>query len=207
MLFRPSESSKRIVDFYRRYLLTTFSTNQEVYNKQLKELLEKDKAIADGPYISMSDPYKKGKSLKELAEEGIVSKEILKIKNFHPERKLYLHQEEAVRKANDEENLIVTTGTGSGKTESFLIPVINQLLKEKENGTLDAGVRTLIIYPMNALVNDQIRRLRELLSKMDGDKKLHLVDSLVKPRKPIKTPKSNMKKLRILMFRPFVKTN
>ena len=172
MLFRPSESSKRIVDFYRRYLLTTFSTNKEVYNKQLKELLDQDKAIADGPYISMSDPYKKGKSLKELADEGIVSKEILKIKNFHPERKLYLHQEEAVRKANDGENLIVTTGTGSGKTESFLIPVINQLLKEKENGTLDAGVRTLIIYPMNALVNDQIRRLRELLSDMDGDKKI-----------------------------------
>lgn len=172
MLFRPSESSKRIVDFYRRYLLTTFSTNKEVYNKQLKELLEKDKAIADGPYISMSDPYKKGKSLTELAEEGIVSKEILKIKNFFPDRQLYLHQEEAVRKANVGKNLIVTTGTGSGKTESFLIPVINQLLKEKEIGTLDAGVRTLIIYPMNALVNDQIRRLRELLSEMDGDKKI-----------------------------------
>ena len=172
MLFRPSESSKRIVDFYRRYLLTTFSTNKEVYNKQLKELLEKEKAIADGPYISMSDPYKKGKSLKELANEGIVSKEILKIKNFYPDRKLYLHQEEAVRKSADGENLIITTGTGSGKTESFLIPVINQLLKEKENGTLDAGVRTLIIYPMNALVNDQIRRLRELLSEMDGDNRI-----------------------------------
>lgn len=172
MLFRPSESSKRIVDFYRRYLLTTFSTNKEVYNKQLRELLEKDKAIADGPYISMSDPYKKGMSLKELADEGIVSKEILKIKNFHPDRKLYLHQEEAVRKAYEGENLIVTTGTGSGKTESFLIPVINQLLKEKENGTLTPGVRTLIIYPMNALVNDQIRRLRELLSEMDGDNKI-----------------------------------
>ena len=49
MFFRPSESSKRIVDFYRRYLLTTFSTNKEVYNKQLKELLDQDKAIADGP--------------------------------------------------------------------------------------------------------------------------------------------------------------
>ena len=49
--------------------------------------------------------------------------------------------------------MIVTTGTGSGKTESFLIPVINQLLKEKENGTLDAGVRTLIIYPISLIFN------------------------------------------------------
>ena len=169
MLFRPSESSSRIVDFYKRYLLTTFSTNNETYNAQLKQLLEAEKAIADGPYISMSDPYEKGCSLRELAAEDVVSKEILKLEGFHPDRKLYRHQEEAVRKANDGRDLIVTTGTGSGKTESFLIPVVNQLLKEKEQGTLGPGVRTLIIYPMNALVNDQIRRLRELLADMDDD--------------------------------------
>lgn len=172
MLFRPSESSKRIVDFYRRYLLTTFGTNQQVYNRQLKQLLSADKAIADGPYISMSDPYEKGATLEALAKEGIVSKEILKLEKFYPRRSLYRHQEEAVRKAVRGSNLIVTTGTGSGKTESFLIPVINQLLREKEAGTLGPGVRTLIIYPMNALVNDQIRRLRELLSQMEDEPKI-----------------------------------
>ena len=57
MLFRPVESSKRIVDFYRRYLLTTFETDDEKYNKQLKQLLEKERAIAAGPYISISDPF------------------------------------------------------------------------------------------------------------------------------------------------------
>lgn len=172
MLFRPSESSQKITDFYRRYLLTTFVTNNEKYNEQLKIALERESAIADGPYISMSDPYEKGKSLHELSDEGVVSSEILKIKNFYPERPLYRHQETAVRKAVQGKNLIVTTGTGSGKTESFLIPVINQLLREKENGTLGPGVRTLIIYPMNALVNDQIRRLRELLADMDGEQKI-----------------------------------
>ncbi len=172
MLFRPSESSKKIVDFYRRYMLTTFSTNNEKYNVQLKEALEKEGAIAVGPYLSMSDPYEKGSSLKELANEGLVSKDILNIQGFHPERNLYRHQEDAVRKSVEGKNLIVTTGTGSGKTESFLIPVINQLLKEKETGTLGPGVRTLIIYPMNALVNDQIRRLRELLAGMEGEPKI-----------------------------------
>lgn len=172
MLFRPSESSQKITDFYRRYLLTTFVTNNENYNEQLKTALEKEGAIADGPYISMSDPYEKGKSLHELSDEGVVSSEILKIKKFYPERPLYRHQETAVRKAVQGKNLIVTTGTGSGKTESFLIPIINQLLREKENGTLGPGVRTLIIYPMNALVNDQIRRLRELLADMDGEQKI-----------------------------------
>lgn len=172
MLFRPSESSQRIADFYRRYLLTTFSTNDEGYNAQLKEELEKPGAVADGPYISMSDPYEKGKSLRALSEEGIVSKEILKLQKFHPDRSLYRHQEEAVRKAAEGKNLIVTTGTGSGKTESFLIPIINTLLKEKEAGALGPGVRALIIYPMNALVNDQIRRLRELLQDMEDEPKI-----------------------------------
>ena len=130
MLFRPSESSAKIVDFYRRYLLTTFSTNKQVYNAQLAQRLSEDKAIADGPYISMSDPYDKGATLAELADEGVVSREILKLENFHPNRSLYRHQEEAVRKTAAGGNLVVTTGTGSGKTESFLIPVINQLLKE-----------------------------------------------------------------------------
>lgn len=168
MIFRPSESSKKITDFYRRYLLTTFSTNNDKYNAQLKKELEKDKAIADGPYISISDPYEKGKKIEDLVEEGILSKEIMKLSEFHPsDRCLYRHQEEAIRKIHKGKNLIVTTGTGSGKTESFLIPVINQLLKEKELGTLGPGVRALIIYPMNALVNDQIRRIRELLYDMD----------------------------------------
>lgn len=99
MLFRPTESSQKIVDFYRGYLLTTFTTNNDKYNTQLKEALEKNKAIADGPYISMTDPYKKGKTLEELAIEGIVSKEIINMKSFHPSRPLYLHQEEAVRAA------------------------------------------------------------------------------------------------------------
>lgn len=164
MIFRPTESSQNIVNFYRGYLLTTFTTNNEKYNAQLKEALEEEKAIADGPYISVTDPYEKGKTLSELADKGIVSHEILKMTSFHPNRQLYRHQEEAICAANQGKNLIITTGTGSGKTESFLIPVINQLLCEKEAGTLSSGVRTLIIYPMNALVNDQIRRIRELLN-------------------------------------------
>ena len=83
-------------------------------------------------------------------------------------RRLYRHQVEATLKAGEKKNLIITTGTGSGKTECFLIPVVNELLEEQEAGTLGAGVRALIIYPMNALVNDQIRRLRELFSSYEG---------------------------------------
>ncbi len=162
MLFRPAESSKEIVNFYRRYLISTFKTNREYYNKQLAEQLSADGTIANGPFISMSDSFAKEKSIRELVEEGVLCKSILKLEQLHPDRKLYKHQVESIRKAVSGNNLAITTGTGSGKTECFLLPVINQLMLEKEAGTLGAGVRTLIIYPMNALVNDQISRLREI---------------------------------------------
>lgn len=168
MIFRPTESSSRIVDFYRRYLLTTFSTNKDYYNEQLKQQLAEGKAISDGPYISMSDPYRKGKTIRDLVEKGVLSPSILSITGLKPDRPLYLHQENAIERAAAGKNLIITTGTGSGKTESFMIPIINELLSERDRGTLSPGVRTMIIYPMNALVNDQIRRLRELLGNMSG---------------------------------------
>lgn len=162
MLFRPAESSKGIVEFFRKYLLTTFKTNNDIYNRQLKEQLSEDGVISKGPYISMSDSFEKDKTLRELVDEGILCRELLKLSELHPDRKLYKHQVEAICKANNGKNLIITTGTGSGKTECFLIPIINLLMREKEKSTLNPGVRTLIIYPMNALVNDQIRRLREI---------------------------------------------
>ena len=59
---------------------------------------------------------------------------------------------------------MVATGTGSGKTESFLLPVLSALIGEHQVGTLGPGVRALLLYPMNALANDQLRRLRRLLA-------------------------------------------
>ena len=156
MLFRPAESSKNIINFYRNYLVTTFQTNNDLYNKQLKAQLDEPGAISAGPYISLSDMYSKGCTPRELCGKKILSPLMCEYKKVHPDRTLYKHQEEAVIKANKNKNLVVTTGTGSGKTECFMFPILNSLLKEKENGTLDSGVRALLIYPMNALVNDQI---------------------------------------------------
>jgi ATP-dependent helicase YprA (DUF1998 family) len=79
-------------------------------------------------------------------------------------RPLYKHQETAVEKSCGGANIVVSTGTGSGKTESFLLPVFDSLLRELQAGTLSPGVRALIIYPMNALANDQVERLRKVLA-------------------------------------------
>lgn len=69
----------------------------------------------------------------------------------------------AIKKAVAGRNLVIATGTGSGKTETFLVPILNYLFRE-EAGTLSKpGVRAMLLYPMNALANDQMKRLRRLL--------------------------------------------
>ena len=85
---------------------------------------------------------------------------------FPLQRGLYVHQEHAIRKAVSGRNLVIASGTGSGKTEAFLFPILNALLQEVEAGTgREPGVRALLLYPMNALANDQVKRLRQLLEE------------------------------------------
>ena len=163
MMLRPSDSSRRITEFYRRYLLTTFHMNDPAYDEQLRAALSEDKAIADGPYLSVTDPYEKGCTLETLAQEGVIPQSMVPLHLLPSDCPLFAHQEQAVRRAVMGRNLIVTTGTSSGKTECFMIPLIAELLAEQERGTLGKGVRALLLYPMNALVNDQVRRLRTML--------------------------------------------
>ncbi len=163
MAFSPVTASRNIKEKYYRYLKTSFKMG-EPYKKEFESLIESENSFAAGPYLDVTDAFKKGKSITELIAEGILPRSFSKI-GMNLDRPLYLHQERAIRKiAVDEKNLVVSTGTGSGKTESFLIPVLRELVMEAEAGTLCPGVRALLIYPMNALANDQTERLRGLLA-------------------------------------------
>lgn len=131
---------------------------------QAKEQLAEEGKFVKGPFIEITQPFITGKSIKELMDEGVVSDEFYALKKHFPlERTLYIHQETAITKVLEGKNIIVATGTGSGKTECFLLPIINELMREKEAGTLNKGIRALLLYPMNALANDQIARLRGIL--------------------------------------------
>jgi hypothetical protein len=163
MSFSPVLASKNIVQKYKRYLSTIFDIRHPVYAKQFKAELERQDTFAKGPYLDVTDAFVKGRSIRELIDCGKLPRGFEKI-HMPLTRPLYLHQEEAILKADEGRNLVVATGTGSGKTESFLIPILRHLIEEHETGRLTPGVRALIIYPMNALANDQMERLRTLLS-------------------------------------------
>lgn len=78
-------------------------------------------------------------------------------------RKLYQHQVDAFENISRPRNTVIATGTGSGKTEAFLLPLLRQILTEPRDIRRHAGVRAILLYPMNALVEDQMARLRRLL--------------------------------------------
>jgi Zn-finger nucleic acid-binding protein len=162
MSFSPVIASKHIVEKYKRYLNTVFEISDKTYSEQFKHELCDKQSFAKGPFLDVTDSFVKGKDIAELIKNGTLSKGFEKI-NMPINRPLYKHQEIAIERGCKGKNFVVSTGTGSGKTESFLIPVLNHIVREHEAGKLTAGIRALIIYPMNALANDQVERLRSIL--------------------------------------------
>ncbi|MFB3788874.1 MAG: DEAD/DEAH box helicase [bacterium] len=76
---------------------------------------------------------------------------------------MWRHQQEVFEAVRRGEHVLVSTGTGSGKTEAFLYPLLDELLRERDHG-LREGLKAILVYPMNALANDQLDRLREMLA-------------------------------------------
>ncbi len=163
MPLNPFSLKNNLETRYIRYLKTLFPISDTELRILFNNELESGTFIR-GPFIEIAPPYEKGESIKELIQQGILSELFLDFsEDILPER-LYLHQSEAIRKIIvEKKNIVIASGTGSGKTESFLIPIINELFRQNENGLLSDGVRALFLYPMNVLVNDQLERLRKVL--------------------------------------------
>ena len=112
--------------------------------------------------------YELGRPYRELRIPGVAQRVLSRLAELklglYP--RPYAHQAEALEWFfADHADLIVATGTGSGKTEAFLMPILGQLaVRAAERGTKAAapGCRAILLYPMNALVNDQLSRIRRL---------------------------------------------
>ncbi len=196
MNFTPQQSFDHIKESLIQYLETQYKiSNDTIYNERGK-ILRQDGQVAQVPFVESTPAFTSTNLLKTLEEKysdkipaglsDLISHGVPV--NLH---KLYDHQEEALMASfSDKPNLLVATGTGSGKTEAFLLPILAKLLKEATNWAKPtntrmtshyddqserwihsrfyenrpAALRSIILYPMNALVNDQLTRLRKILS-------------------------------------------
>jgi DEAD/DEAH box helicase domain-containing protein len=114
-------------------------------------------------------------SLESLAREGLFPRDLCGYLDgtgkFPAKRRLFTHQADAFRhavrpQAREKPSLVITAGTGAGKTEAFLLPILTGLWQQ-ERAANEQGMRCLILYPMNALVTDQVTRLYELLKNQN----------------------------------------
>ena len=236
-LINPIYAYKEIKDNFILYVKTAFGTRYESLESEREELLRTDEVASREPWIEPLPSYcnkilPNGEKLRisTLRPEdmpgmndearSIFQEFMLKglVKGDYP---IYQHQADMLRNALQGNNCIITSGTGSGKTESFLLPMLADIVAEAErewkapitystnewwkanngealrqkeifefptdavtgtpgrlapcamqrpNEQRDAAVRALIIYPMNALVEDQMTRLRDALDNDDVQK-------------------------------------
>ena len=166
----PIELAREIEERYRRYLTTTFYFKDPILRESFEKALRSGH-LTKGPFLEATPVFQRSlppRSLFESLLKGQPEEGFLKA--VHADRPLYQHQEEAIRRVFEGNNVVVATGTGSGKTEAFLYPILLHLYQEFQTGTLCPGVRAVILYPMNALANDQRERLGEICKRLKEER-------------------------------------
>src|SRR5579883_1538020 len=197
MHLTPSEAFEHIKESVIEYLETAYKIAHPAIFEERGDILRQRGIIAQAPFIESTPAFPPSHKLIELEalHPGSVSPGLSALMQHGvpvDRFPLYTHQEEALLAATgDRPNLLVATGTGSGKTESFILPILNDVLREAPSwdptsgqelpGKYDfakktwlhsrrheqrpAALRGIILYPMNALVNDQVSRLRRILAR------------------------------------------
>ena len=168
-----AETVAEIQAALRDYIEATYHIGHPRVIEQRRHLLETEGVLFREPYIESTPRYRTERKFADLELDPAVQSLFTSLTQqdgdlqpllYDPP---YTHQAEALEWASrDTSSLAVTTGTGSGKTESFLLPMVAKLVTEAAHNAesfATPGVRAMILYPMNALVNDQLGRLRLLL--------------------------------------------
>jgi ATP-dependent helicase YprA (DUF1998 family) len=150
---------ERVVNDYKNYI----ESFVRIRDKQIDEFVHQQfasGALWPDPILQLNPAYEPGPTLDDLAAQGAILQDTAKFfrrADSGPIR-LYKHQHEAIEIARKGEPYVVTTGTGSGKSLTYLIPIYDHILR---NNPEKHQVRAIIVYPMNALINSQLKALQD----------------------------------------------
>lgn len=174
------ETIKQLHQALSEYIEATYHISNPQLILQRQRLLDKVGAVHQRPYLESTPRYKSGERFAEIEGISLAALEIFsEVSSSAEGLPLLIHdppyQHQAASISGSlvgDRSLIVMTGTGSGKTECFLLPILGKLAREAHNKPKSfkeyPAVRALVLYPMNALVNDQLGRLRLLF----GDRRI-----------------------------------
>jgi hypothetical protein len=143
-----------IIDRYKSYI-TSFI---DIFDDDIREVVEKELATGrlwPEPIVQFNPSYEKNIAVSELVSDGTLSAELNYVFKGY---ELFTHQVEALKLGSQPKSFIVTSGTGSGKSLTFLGSIFNHLFQDENRGT---GITAVLVYPMNALINSQIEELKK----------------------------------------------
>ena len=158
------ELRRRVVDDYQQYITSFISIRDPLIQAEVDNNLDAG-LLWPEPRIGLNPSFETGGLIDEHVESGLLHAECSKIFRLKPEggpekaMRLHRHQLDAIRAASTKANYVLTTGTGSGKSLSYIIPVVDRVLR---NGS-GKGIKAIVVYPMNALANSQFGELEKFL--------------------------------------------
>jgi len=150
--YAPFLVAKRVADEYRKVLRTVFYPARSELREAFERVISERGFLIQDIFLQVLPAYERTSPPVELSPE---------VRQwFSPiSESPYRHQAEAVSRLLEGKPVLIATGTGSGKTEAFLMPIVDWCHRHRDK----KGVKAILLYPMNALINNQRDRLRRLL--------------------------------------------
>ena len=154
-----------VIHEYADYVRSFVRIREPVLRQYVESSLT-DEALWPPPLIQMNPNFAVGGWIDDLVKEGALHAECAKIFRIKSEdsassspMRLHQHQVDAIRTASRNDNYVLTTGTGSGKSLSYIVPIVNHVLHSGRG----RGIKAIVVYPMNALCNSQYGELEKFL--------------------------------------------
>ncbi|MBK9248805.1 MAG: DEAD/DEAH box helicase [Ignavibacteria bacterium] len=146
---------KRLIDNYKTYIQSFLSIKDPSIFKKVNDEIGNNKLWPD-PLVQFNPTFESGRPIKALVEEELLHSEI---NNIFSGYKLYRHQEEAIKLGARGEEFVVTSGTGSGKSLTYMASIFTHVLKQGE--AVNDKIQAVVVYPMNALINSQFKEIEK----------------------------------------------
>jgi ATP-dependent helicase YprA (DUF1998 family) len=150
---------RKLVNSYADYIRSFIQIRDARIDAKVKEELNSG-LLWPEPLIQLNPSFEPGRTVDQLVDEAILHetcRKIFRIKktetgNFGQPLRLHRHQEEAVRTARGGGNYVLTTGTGSGKSLAYIVPIVDHVLRKDSGG----GISAIVVYPIDKLCDARI---------------------------------------------------
>jgi ATP-dependent helicase YprA (DUF1998 family)/very-short-patch-repair endonuclease len=158
----------RVIADYASYIRSFFTIRDERIRQLVDDALTQGHLWPD-PLVQLSPAFEPGETIEDLIAAGALHPETRKIfaikreddGSIHEPLRLHRHQVEGIRAARAGDSYVLTTGTGSGKSLSYMAPIVDHALRNPKRGSIKA----IVVYPMNALANSQVNELDRYLRR------------------------------------------